>query len=120
MDNVDMGGRLRTAAAAFGLSIRISGCGWRRLCVVSWTGGIGGVVQEWFDKVLVGAHIRSWRAGSVRNSVGPLVSRLIGYVGGLVNRIGARAAPDLVVSIAHKEACDEDASECTKHEGANT
>lgn len=88
---------------------------------MSWTGGIGGGVgQERFDKVLVSAHIWSWRARSVRNSVGPLVSRLIGDVGGLVNRIGARAAPDLVVSIAHKEACDDDAGDCTKHEGANT
>lgn len=87
---------------------------------MSWTGGIGGLGQEWFDQVLISANIRSWCSGSVRNSVGPLVSRLIGDVGGLINRIGARTAPDLVVSIAHKEACNDDAGHCTKHEAANT
>jgi len=88
---------------------------------VSRTGGIVGLGQKWFDEVLVGAHIRSWRASSLRNRVGPLVSRLIGGdVGGLVNRVGARAARDFVVSVAHKEACDDNADDSTEHEAANT
>lgn len=86
---------------------------------MSWAGGTGGLGQEWFNKVLVGTNIRSWCASGVRNRLCPLESRLIGDVGGMVNRIGARAAPDFVISIAHKVACDDDADDCTEHEATN-
>jgi len=56
----------------------------------------------------------------VRNSLVPLESRLIGDIGGVVNGISARAAPDFAVLMAHKEACDDDTNDCTEHEAANT
>lgn len=87
---------------------------------MSRTGGTRGLGHEWFDKVLVGTHIRSWCATNLRNILVPLESRLVGDIDRVVNRIGARAAPDFAVSMAHEEACDNDTDDCTEHETANS
>jgi len=122
MDNVDVGGCLCTTTTAVRLSIRISGCG-RRRGAQSWTGGIGGIGglgHERFNKVLVGTDIRSWCGSSMRNSLVPLESGLIGDIGGVVNGVAARAAPDFAVSMAGKEACDNNTDDCTEQETAKT
>ena len=117
MDDVDVGG-LRSTGTAVGLSIRICRrrCGW--LGGAGGTGGTRGLGQEWFDKVLAGTHIRSW-CGTLRSALVPLDSNLID-VGGVLDRISARTAPDFVVSMARKEACDDDPDDCTKYKTTNT
>jgi len=117
MDNVYV--RLGATPAALGLSIRISGCGWG-WCLVSRTGGIGDLGQEWFDEVLAGTNIGTWCTRTLWRSVGPLESHLIGDVGGILDGISARTAPDFVVSVAGEEACDDDADDCAEGETANT
>ena len=77
-------------------------------------------MHERFDEVLVSTHIRSRCGTSVRNRLVRLESRLIGDVGGVVDRIRARAAPDFAVSMAHKEACGDNTDDCTEHDTANT
>ena len=122
MDNVDVGGCLCTTTTAVGLSIRISGCG-RRRSAQSWTSGIGsigGLGHERFNKVLVSTDIRSRCGTGMRSSLVPLESGLIGDVGGVVNGVAARAAPDFAVSMAHKEACDNNTDYCTEQETAKT
>ena len=113
VDDVDVGG-LRITATIVGLNIRIGRC--RRL---SWTGGIGGIWQERFDKILIGTQIRSWYARAGRDSFAPLESHLIGDVGGVLNGVGARTTPDFVVSVSDKEACDDDPDDCAEHETTN-
>ena len=124
MDNVDVGALLCATTTTVGLSIRISGCG-RRRGAESWTGGvgaigIGGLGHEWFNKVLISTDIRSRCGTSMRKSLAPLKSRLIGDVGGVVNGVAARAAPDFAVSMAHKEACDNNTDDCTEQETTDT
>lgn len=85
---------------------------------MGWAGGIGPVGHEWFNQVLIViTHIRSCATG-VWGAVGCLESRLVD-VGGMVNRIGARVAPDFAVSIACEEACNDDAGDHTEHNTAN-
>jgi len=119
MDNVDVGGCLCTTTTVVGLSIRISGCGRRQ----SWTGGIGsigGLGHERFNEVLVSTDIRPWCGTSMRSTLVPLESGLIGDVGSVVNGVAARAAPDFAVSMAHKEACDNNTDDCTEQETTKT
>lgn len=90
--------------------------------VQSWTGGIGRIGRvghERLNKILVSTHIRPWCGTSVRTSLVPLESRLIGDVGGVVNRITARAPPNFAVSMAHKEACNDNTDYCTEHNTTN-
>jgi len=115
VNDVDVG-RLRITATIVGLNIRIGGCRCRRL---SRTGGIGGIWQERFDEILIGTQIRSRCARTGRNTFVPLESYLSGDVGGVLNGVGARTTPDLVVSVSDEEACDEDPDDCAEHETAN-
>lgn len=115
MYNVDVGSLLGTTGTTVGLRIRVSRCGGSRLRADSWTGGLRTFWQEGFDQVL--GAIRSGRGGS-RVFV-PLES-LIGNEGGLVNRIGARAAPDFVVLATSEAACNDYPDNCTKNETTNT
>ena len=115
MDDVDVGG-LRITATIVGLNIRIGRCWCRRL---GGTGGIGGIWQERFDEILIGAQIRSWYARRGRSSFIPLESHLSGDVGGVLNGVSARAAPDFVVSMSDKETCDDDPDDRAEHETTN-
>lgn len=88
---------------------------------MSRTGGMAGLRQERFDKILVGAQIGSWHAlRDVRNSLVPLESHLGGDVGGVLNGVGARAAPDFVVSMAREATRDNDSKDCAQHETTDT
>jgi hypothetical protein len=102
MYNINVGGGLLvTTGAAIGLRLRIGigrgGC--RRHCVAIWSGALG---QEWFDKVLVVTDTGSRHGGTVRSILGPLESALSVDIGGMINRVRARVAPDFVVSSAGK------------------
>lgn len=121
VDNVDVRSWLCVAAAAVRLSVRISGCGRRRLRarVLGWAGRTRGLGHEWFNKVLVSAHVGYVCAPSLRSALAPLEPVLIRDVGCLVDRIRARVAPDFGVSIADKEACDGETNDCTEHKTAN-
>jgi len=100
MYNIDVGWLCTTGAAiGLGLSVRISRCGGRRVCVVGWTGGRRTLGQEWLDQVLVVADIGSRRAGSVRGRLCVLEMVVVDIVG-MVNRIGARVTSELIVSTA--------------------
>lgn len=72
--------------------------------------------QEGFDQVL--SATRPGPDGGRRILV-PLES-LTGNEGGLVNRIGARAAPDFVVLATSEAACNDYPDNCAKNETANT
>lgn len=85
MYDINMGGWLCTGGAAVRLSVRISRGGRRRH---RWTGGLMGIGQEWFDKVLAGSVIRSRSARSVRARIRrPLVEPvlMIGDIWGVVD-----------------------------------
>ena len=56
----------------------------------------------------------------MRKRLIPFEPYLVGDVGGLIDRISARAAPDFAVSIAHEEACDDDPDDCTEYDTADT
>ena len=117
MYNVDVGGLLGATGTAVGLNIRVSRCGRSGLRALNWTGWLRAFRQEWFDQVL--SAIRSDR-GSGRRTLVPLESLIGGNEGGLINRIGARAAPDFVVLVTSEAACNDYSDNCAKNETANT